>query len=96
MARPVCLATLRLTYFYPGSRCGCICALVEAKWNLPAMTYRDANAGNLLDMVDLRHPAFLRPPRLAKPLLDTDPSSQKCSVTGPGHIRPPGSISPPP
>jgi phospholipase C len=22
-----------------------ICALVEAKWNLPAMTYRDANAG---------------------------------------------------
>jgi phospholipase C len=73
-----------------------ICALVEAKWNLPAMTYRDANAGNLLDMVDLRHPAFLHPPRLAKPLLDTDPSSQKCSVTGPGHIPPPGSVSPPP
>ena len=73
-----------------------VCALVEAKWNLPAMTYRDANAGNLLDMVDLRYPAFLRPPRLAKPLLDTDPSSQKCSVTGPGHIPPPGSVSPPP
>jgi phospholipase C len=73
-----------------------ICALVETKWNLPAMTYRDANAGNLLDMVDLRHPAFLHPPCLAKPLLDTDPSSQKCSVTGPGHIPPPGSISPPP
>jgi phospholipase C len=73
-----------------------ICALVETKWNLPAMTYRDANAGNLLDMVDLRHPAFLHPPRLAKPLLDTDPSSQKCSVTGPGHIPPPGSVSPPP
>jgi phospholipase C len=72
-----------------------ICALVETKWNLPAMTYRDANAGNLLDMVDLRHPAFLHPPRLAKPLLDTDPSSQKCSVTGPGHIPPPGSVTPP-
>jgi phospholipase C len=73
-----------------------ICALVETKWNLPAMTYRDANAGNLLDMVDFRYPAFLHPPCLAKPLLDTDPSSAKCSVTGPGHIPPPGSISPPP
>jgi phospholipase C len=73
-----------------------ICALVETKWNLPAMTRRDANAGNLLDMVDLRYPAFLHPPHLAKPLLDTDPSSQKCSVTGPGHIPPRGSVSPPP
>ena len=31
-----------------------ICALVEAKWNLPAMTYRDANANAMLDMLDLR------------------------------------------
>jgi phospholipase C len=73
-----------------------ICALVEAKWNLPAMTYRDANAGNLLDMIDLRFPAFRRPPPLARPLLDTDPASLACSVTGPGAIPPPGSVSPPP
>jgi phospholipase C len=73
-----------------------ICALVEAKWNLPAMTYRDANAGNLLDLLDLRFPAFLRPPRLAQPLLATDPASLACSVTGPGTIPPPGSVSPPP
>jgi phospholipase C len=73
-----------------------ICALVEAKWNLPAMTYRDANAGNLLDMVDLRCPAFLEPPQLAQPLLDTDPGSLSCSVSGPGTIPPPGSVSPPP
>jgi phospholipase C len=73
-----------------------ICALVEAKWNLPAMTYRDANAGNLLDMIDLRFPAFGRPPPLARPLLDTDPASLACSVTGPGTIPPPGSVSPPP
>jgi phospholipase C len=73
-----------------------ICALVEAKWNLPAMTYRDANAGNLLDMVDLRFPAFLRPPRLAQPLMDTDPSSLSCSTSGPGQIPPPGSVTPPP
>jgi phospholipase C len=72
-----------------------ICALAEAKWNLPAMTYRDANAGNLLDMVDLRFPAFLRPPRLAEPLLDSDPSSLGCSATGPGTIPPPGSVTPP-
>jgi phospholipase C len=72
-----------------------ICALVEAKWNLPAMTYRDANAENMLDMIDLRFPAFLHPPRLAQPLLDTDPGSLSCSVTGPGTIPPPGSITPP-
>ena len=73
-----------------------ICALVEAKWNLPAMTYRDANAGNLLDMVDLRFPAFGRPPRLAEPLQESDPSSLACSATGPGTIPPPGSVTPPP
>ena len=72
-----------------------VCALVEAKWNLPAMTYRDANAGNLLDMVDLRFPAFLRPPPLAQPLLVTDPSALACNVSGPGTIPPPGSVSPP-
>ena len=59
------------------------------------MTYRDANAGNLLDMIDLRCPAFLEPPQLAQPLLDTDPGSLSCSITGPGTIPPPGSVSPP-
>jgi phospholipase C len=72
-----------------------VCALVEAKWNLPAMTYRDANTANMLDMIDLRFPAFLRPPPLARPLLDTDPGSLACDVTGPGAIPPPGSVSPP-
>jgi phospholipase C len=72
-----------------------ICALVEAKWNLPAMTYRDANAENMLDMIDLRFPAFLQPPRLAQPLLDSDPGSLSCSVSGPGTIPPPGSVTPP-
>jgi phospholipase C len=71
-----------------------ICALVEAKWNLPAMTYRDANARTMLDMLDLTRPAFLRPPRLARPLLDTDPGAMACSSKGPGTIPPPGSISP--
>ena len=73
-----------------------ICALVEAKWNLPAMTYRDANANPMLDMLDLRRPAFLAPPPLAQPLLDTDPGALACNVSGPGTIPPPGSVSPPP
>jgi len=70
-----------------------ICALVEAKWNLPAMTYRDANANNMLDMVDLRRPAFLSPPTLASPLVDTDPAALACNISGPGTIPPPGSVS---
>ena len=41
--------------------------LVETKWNLPAMTYRDANASDLLDCLDLRRPAFAEPPRLPAP-----------------------------
>ena len=39
--------------------------LIETKWNLPAITFRDANADNLLDSLDLvSPPAFLKPPRL--------------------------------
>jgi phospholipase C len=72
-----------------------ICALVESKWNLPSMTYRDANANNMLDMLDLSSPAFLHPPKLARPLLDTDPSAAACSSSGPGTIPPHGSVSPP-
>jgi phospholipase C len=70
-----------------------ILKLLEVKWNLPALTFRDANAAPLLDMIDLRFPAFAEPPALAKPLLDTDPGALACNVTGPGTIPPPGSIS---
>ena len=43
-----------------------LCRLVESKWNLPAMTQRDAVASNLLDMIDLNSaPAFATPPSLA-------------------------------
>jgi phospholipase C len=73
-----------------------ICALAEAKWNMPHMTRRDAVAHNLLDMLDFSSPAFLTPPKLSRPLLDTDPSALACSTSGPGTIPPPGSVSPPP
>ncbi len=43
-----------------------ILRLVETKWNLGALTVRDANASNLLDMLDfVNAPAFLTPPKLA-------------------------------
>jgi phospholipase C len=72
-----------------------ICKLVETKWNLPAMTFRDANANNMLDMLDLKRPAFVRPPKLADPLYNTDANAVLCSILGPGTIPPPGSITGP-
>jgi phospholipase C len=42
---------------------------VETKWNLPAMTYRDANAGAMLEFFDFsRRPPFEHPPTLHAPL----------------------------
>jgi len=43
---------------------------VETKWNLPSMTYRDANAHNMLDFFDFsaKHAPFAEPPALAQPL----------------------------
>jgi len=42
-----------------------ILKLIETKWNLPAMTYRDANANDMLDCLDLTGPpAFASPPTL--------------------------------
>ncbi len=70
-----------------------VLAMVERKWNLPALTYRDANANDLTDLIDLSTPpAFLEPPTLAGPT--TFP--QACATTGPGTIPPPGSVLPAP
>jgi len=71
-----------------------ILKLAETKWNLPALTFRDASAASLLDLVDLRRPSFARPPALARPLLDTDSGALACNVNGPGAIPPPGSVTP--
>lgn len=60
----------------PWSRPGRVCStvfdhtsilkLVETKWNLPALSDRDANANNMLDCLDLSgQPALLHPPALA-------------------------------
>jgi phospholipase C len=70
-----------------------ILKLVETKWNLPALTRRDANAKNMLDMLDFSRPAFSRPPALAKPLTAVDSAALACDTSGPGTIPPPGSVT---
>jgi phospholipase C len=42
-------------------------ATVEAKWNLPRLTYRDANAKTVMDFLDPSSAAFMSPPTLAEP-----------------------------
>ena len=70
--------------------------MIERKWNLPALTYRDANASDLTDFLDLRAlairwPTFPRLPRLAAP--GDTPAALACSTTVPGTIPPPGSVT---
>ncbi len=62
-----------------------IMKLIETKWNLGALTYRDANASNLLDSIDLvGPPTFAEPPTL--------PAPGKLGLCTPG--RPGGPIPP--
>ena len=44
-----------------------VLATIEAKWNLPALTYRDANANPVWDLLDLKTPALLEPPKPKRP-----------------------------
>ncbi len=62
-----------------------ILSLIEHKWNLPALTRRDAAADNLLDCLDLAAPpAFLTPPKLPAP---KNPTGAKiCTIGDPGPI----------
>ena len=69
-----------------------VLAFVERKWNLPAMTWRDANANDLVDMLDVaamsgRRPTFPELPSLDAP--GDTPGALACSTTGPGTIPPP-------
>jgi phospholipase C len=44
-----------------------VLATIEAKWNLPALTRRDANAATIMDFLDPSTPALLEPPPIAGP-----------------------------
>jgi phospholipase C len=44
-----------------------VLATIEQQWNLPALTWRDANAATVADFLDPSHMAFADPPDLAAP-----------------------------
>jgi phospholipase C len=56
-------------------------AFIERKWNLPAMTFRDANAQPMTDYFDFSRAAFEKPSRLhaAPPL---GPGLDRCHAAG--------------
>jgi phospholipase C len=62
---------------------------IETKWNLPAMTFRDANASNMFEFFDFHgRPPFLEPPRVASPLnpfLGPLPAHSDGADAGPFH-----------
>ncbi len=66
-----------------------ITAFIERKWNLPAMTFRDANADPMTDYFNFHHATFAKPPRLAAapPLA---PGLAKCKAAGLTPPLPPG------
>jgi phospholipase C len=68
-----------------------ILKLIETKWNLPALTFRDANANDLLDCLDFRRQAFLDPPSLPPSGLIARPTH--CMPGSPGPIPSAGGAS---
>jgi phospholipase C len=44
-----------------------VLATIEQQWNLPALTFRDANAASLIDFLDTSRLSFPEPPSLAAP-----------------------------
>jgi phospholipase C len=73
-----------------------ILAFVERKWNLGALTYRDANANDLTDCLDMkamrkREPTFPKLPKLRN--ANYTAASLRCTTAGPGQIPPPSSVT---
>ncbi len=44
-----------------------VLATIEAKWNLPALTFRDANANTVMDFLNPAEAAFTTPPAITEP-----------------------------
>jgi phospholipase C len=49
-----------------------ILRFIEARYGLPALTRRDANADALFDFFDFTRPSFATPPNIAEPPIDQD------------------------
>jgi phospholipase C len=58
-----------------------ILAFIERKWNLPALSFRDANAHPLTDYFDFTRPAFAAAPKLA-PAPPLQPGLELCKRAG--------------
>ncbi|MCL2418116.1 MAG: alkaline phosphatase family protein [Conexibacteraceae bacterium] len=58
-----------------------ILAFIERKWNLPALSFRDANAHPLTDYFDFKRPAFAAPPKLSAAPAMT-PGLELCKAAG--------------
>ncbi len=76
-----------------------ILAMVERKWNLPALTYRDANANDLLDFLDVGamksgQPTFSPSAIAALPASGENRGSLACSSQPPAKMPPVGSVRP--
>jgi phospholipase C len=69
-----------------------ILATIQAKWNLPFMTRRDANAATMMDFLDATRVTFPEPPVATAPS-DLAASEQRCSTAPPAFTVQPG---PPP
>jgi phospholipase C len=68
-----------------------ILRFIERKWNLGALTRRDAAADDLSDCLDLSAPRILAPPALAAPALAA-PAPPVCTPGMPGTIPPPDAV----
>jgi phospholipase C len=49
-----------------------ILRFIETRFDLPALTRRDANADPLLELFDFRKPHFKKPPKLPAAVIDPD------------------------
>ena len=63
-----------------------ILKFIETKFNLGALTFRDANANDLLDALDFDNPGHLQPPTLAEPGLGDGESQCEPGVPNPKTI----------
>ena len=57
-----------------------ITRFIEARWTLPALSARDANADPFSDLFDWKAPPFLTPPEFPEPAID-EPALQACEAT---------------